>query len=97
MQKVFDKWKSIAYNNINNKQNNTFSKGESIMTLGKLLENTWCAQEIEVRLKDGIDGDLVFAGEAFKFTIKNPDYEKYAKKRINIIGAYSNKLLIVLR
>lgn len=67
------------------------------MTLKKLLENTWYAQEIEVRLKDGIDGDLVFAGEAFKFTIKNPDYEKYAKKRIKILGAYSNKLLIVLR
>jgi len=66
------------------------------MTLGKLLENTSYTQEIEVRLKDAIDGDLAFTGEAWKFA-NSTEYQRYAKKRIKILFAYENKLVITLR
>jgi len=67
------------------------------MTLGKLLEKIYYSQEIEVRLKNAIDGDLIFSGEAWRFTTKNPDYEKYAKKRIRLLATYNNALIIVLK
>lgn len=66
------------------------------MTLGKLFEHTSYTQEIEVRLKDAFDGDLVFTGEAWNFA-NSTEYQRYAKKRIKILFAYENKLVITLK
>lgn len=66
------------------------------MTLGKLFEHTSYAQEIEVRLKYAIDGDLVFTGEAWEFA-NSTEYQRYAKKRIKFLFAYENKLVITLK
>lgn len=67
------------------------------MTLKKLLEHTCYTQEIEVRIGDAIDGDLIFIGVAWQFTVNDSNYEKYAKKRIKILVTYENRLVIELR